>query len=115
MKRSLVVLTIITTLVLLGVVGYLALHHNQTASPETPVRSADGREVEYYTCSMHPFIHEPKPGPCPVCGMKLYPLYKQPAASAGHDTHAASPAEPVHVGSVTVSAEEERLLGKLCQ
>jgi len=65
MKRSLVVLTIITTLVLLGVVGYLALHHNQTASPETPARSADGREVEYYTCSMHPFIRSPNPAPAP--------------------------------------------------
>lgn len=25
----------------------------------------------YYTCSMHPQIHEEHPGNCPVCGMKL--------------------------------------------
>lgn len=25
----------------------------------------------YYTCSMHPQIHEDKPGNCPICGMKL--------------------------------------------
>ncbi|HEY4327513.1 MAG TPA: efflux RND transporter periplasmic adaptor subunit [Mucilaginibacter sp.] len=25
----------------------------------------------YYTCSMHPQVHEEKPGDCPICGMKL--------------------------------------------
>lgn len=25
----------------------------------------------YYTCSMHPQIHEDHPGDCPICGMKL--------------------------------------------
>jgi len=25
----------------------------------------------YYTCSMHPQVHEDKPGNCPICGMKL--------------------------------------------
>jgi len=25
----------------------------------------------YYTCSMHPQIHEDKPGKCPICGMTL--------------------------------------------
>lgn len=26
---------------------------------------------EYYTCPMHPQIHEDKPGSCPICGMDL--------------------------------------------
>jgi len=26
----------------------------------------------YYTCSMHPQIHEDHPGDCPICGMKLF-------------------------------------------
>ncbi|MDB5112280.1 MAG: efflux transporter periplasmic adaptor subunit, partial [Mucilaginibacter sp.] len=25
----------------------------------------------YYTCSMHPQVHEEHPGNCPICGMKL--------------------------------------------
>lgn len=25
----------------------------------------------YYTCTMHPQIHESKPGNCPICGMTL--------------------------------------------
>lgn len=31
----------------------------------TPINKA------YYTCSMHPQIHEDHPGNCPICGMKL--------------------------------------------
>lgn len=30
----------------------------------------------YYTCSMHPQIHEEKPGDCPICGMKLIAVPK---------------------------------------
>jgi len=28
-------------------------------------------EKAYYTCSMHPQVHEERPGNCPICGMKL--------------------------------------------
>ena len=33
-------------------------------------------DVDYYTCTMHPWVHSKKPGPCPVCGMDLVPVYK---------------------------------------
>jgi Cu(I)/Ag(I) efflux system membrane fusion protein len=34
--------------------------------------SADTQKTDvYYTCSMHPQVHEDKPGNCPICGMKL--------------------------------------------
>jgi len=32
--------------------------------------------VDYYTCTMHPWVHSKKPGTCPVCGMDLVPVYK---------------------------------------
>ncbi len=33
----------------------------------------------YYTCAMHPKIHEDKPGDCPICGMKLIKEKTSPA------------------------------------
>lgn len=30
-----------------------------------------GTAPEYYTCSMHPQVHQAKPGKCPICGMNL--------------------------------------------
>jgi Cu(I)/Ag(I) efflux system membrane fusion protein len=37
--------------------------------PHTLATATQGKA--YYTCSMHPQIHEEHPGNCPICGMKL--------------------------------------------
>lgn len=52
-----------------------------------PVEQAATGERVYYTCSMHPQIHEDAPGSCPICHMDLIavkapPAAKKPAASA---------------------------------
>ena len=43
-------------------------------------KSHDDSEMEekstVWTCSMHPQIHQPKPGKCPICFMDLIPLSK---------------------------------------
>lgn len=89
-------------IVLALVAALLGLRHyrGQPAAAPGPVATA-GPEIDYYTCSMHPFIHENKPGNCPVCGMKLQPVYKNTTATtrAGSDS------------MVMVSVEEERRLG----
>lgn len=33
---------------------------------------------QLYTCGMHPQVIKNKPGNCPICGMKLTPVHKQP-------------------------------------
>ena len=33
-------------------------------------------DVNYYTCTMHPWVHSKKPGTCPVCAMDLVPVFK---------------------------------------
>jgi len=47
-----------------------------TASVGTSATEAEanGGEVKYWTCSMHPQIQQPKPGRCPICGMELVPV-----------------------------------------
>jgi RND family efflux transporter MFP subunit len=37
---------------------------------------------QLYTCGMHPRVIEPKPGNCPICGMKLTPIRKQASTKA---------------------------------
>jgi membrane fusion protein, copper/silver efflux system len=34
------------------------------------------KDVDYYTCTMHPWVHSKKPGKCPVCAMDLVPVFK---------------------------------------
>jgi len=38
-------------------------------------------DVDYYTCTMHPWVHSKKPGACPVCAMDLVPVHKSKAPS----------------------------------
>jgi hypothetical protein len=51
--------------------------------------NSDGRKALYYTCAMHPWVRESKPGPCPVCGMNLTPVYANESGTLT-ETNAAS-------------------------
>jgi len=57
-------------------------------------QETSGGEKTLYTCSMHPQIIRDKPGDCPICGMKLEPIRKQPAVSAGPTDSPAAIADP---------------------
>jgi len=46
-----------------------------------PPTVTDTRKVAYYTCPMHPSVHEEKPGACPICGMTLTPVYTNAPAA----------------------------------
>jgi len=41
------------------------------ACKQKPQQEAKQQNKAYYTCSMHPQVHEEHPGNCPICGMKL--------------------------------------------
>jgi Cu(I)/Ag(I) efflux system membrane fusion protein len=61
-----------------------------------PAKDAD---VDYYTCPMHPSVHEKKPGNCPICGMSLVAVKKKAAdgaltnTAADHHEHGAQAAD----------------------
>jgi membrane fusion protein, copper/silver efflux system len=44
---------------------------SRTATPSKPA------DVDYYTCTMHTFVHVNAPGKCPVCSMDLVPVMKR--------------------------------------
>jgi membrane fusion protein, copper/silver efflux system len=46
-----------------------------SCSKPAPAVSAKD-DIDYYTCTMHPWVHSKKPGACPVCGMDLVPVNK---------------------------------------
>ncbi|QHS55234.1 efflux RND transporter periplasmic adaptor subunit [Mucilaginibacter sp. 14171R-50] len=55
------------------IVGLLVLVLAFAACKQKPVQQVAAKEQTkaYYTCSMHPQVHEEHPGNCPICGMKL--------------------------------------------
>jgi Cu(I)/Ag(I) efflux system membrane fusion protein len=50
-----------------------------SCSKHAPGKSA---EKTLYTCSMHPQVVQDHPGDCPICGMKLVAIHKQPSPVA---------------------------------
>src|SRR2546422_3830435 len=52
--------------------------------------SAGSKEQTLYTCGMHPQVIQNKPGLCPICGMKLTPVRKQPGGGSNTPTAGAA-------------------------
>ena len=55
------------------VVGLVTWHFvfNNSMPPHSVVSKVGTAGQVYYSCPMHPQVHEPEPGNCPICGMKL--------------------------------------------
>ncbi len=66
--------------ILLSLILFSLLFVNMACTPKEKAPSAVTESAEYYTCPMHPQVHEHKGGPCPICGM---PLIKVKAAAPG--------------------------------
>ena len=65
------------------------------AADSAPAAAAETKTL--YTCGMHPQVIQDKPGNCPICGMKLTPIRKQPtAAGAGGPGRAQDQVLQVH-------------------
>ena len=44
-------------------------------SPRVAANTTASEEIEYWTCSMHPDVHQSELGDCPQCGMDLIAKY----------------------------------------
>ena len=80
---------------LLLVLLALAAGACQKAKPTAETATAGTAKAAYYTCSMHPQIHEGGPGSCPICRMDLLKVQPAPAV-AKKATSAAVYTCPMH-------------------
>ncbi|WP_210521871.1 efflux RND transporter periplasmic adaptor subunit [Hymenobacter terricola] len=72
----------------------------QAEATATPATAALG---SYYTCSMHPQVHQDHPSDCPICGMALIKVNK--AAANGRTLQLS--AEQVRLGNIRVATVGE--------
>jgi Cu(I)/Ag(I) efflux system membrane fusion protein len=61
----------------------------------------------YYTCSMHPQIHEDHPGNCPICGMKLIKVELTGYSGAATNKISLTPTQIQLAGIQTDTVREE--------
>ena len=50
---------------------------SESASTLPASGAGSGSDIAYYTCSMHPTVHSPTPGKCPICSMNLTPVTRE--------------------------------------
>ncbi len=65
-------------LIALGAVGFWSIQRQSMVRHAHDAGTAQTDQL--YTCGMHPQMIRREPGNCPICGMKLVPVRKQPAA-----------------------------------
>jgi len=90
-------------------------------SPETPVSQQVEQaalQATIWTCAMHPQIRQPKPGLCPICGMKLIPVSQgEHEASARRFTTSEAAAKLMEIETAPVERRfittEVRMVGKV--
>ncbi|MBI4373523.1 MAG: efflux RND transporter periplasmic adaptor subunit [Deltaproteobacteria bacterium] len=58
-------------------------------------------EISHYTCPMHPHVHEKEPGECPICHMKLVPVFKESDSSDMSDRS----------DGITISPDRQQTIG----
>jgi hypothetical protein len=54
-----------------GMSGMEGMQHEKTGATKTSSGEQPRSGKIYFTCPMHPQIHQDKPGKCPICGMTL--------------------------------------------
>ena len=74
MKRKTIIILIVVFLA-----GFLlrGLMSGTKKTEITTPQQSQQSNPEWWTCSMHPQIHQPKPGKCPICFMDLIPVSRQ--------------------------------------
>lgn len=69
---------------------------SETNKSETTITN---KGASYYTCSMHPQVHEEHPGNCPICGMKLIAVSKK-SMGTGKTMQVQLSAEQIRLGNI---------------
>jgi multidrug efflux pump subunit AcrA (membrane-fusion protein) len=75
----------------------------------TVAGNSGGRKVLYYTCSMHPWVRESKPGQCPVCGMNLTPVYANEGGDVADTNSGTVTLEPDSISTINVQTDSVEL------
>jgi hypothetical protein len=66
------IITTVTLAVVLGGNAMWLLPHRAAAADA----ASASQKILCYACPMHPSVKADKPGDCPICGMRLVPVYE---------------------------------------
>ncbi len=108
MKKKITIIIVLLVGLALIVTSFLGCSKKSKQGIE---REKEKAEISHYTCPMHPFVHEEKPGECPICHMRLVPVYRETSPAPPDAEHPLLSKERVGERSVTISTERQQLIG----
>jgi hypothetical protein len=98
MKTKMILFVLVVFAISTGIMWIPARHLSAVAS--------NGRKVLYYTCAMHPWVRETKPGQCPVCVMNLTPIYaNEDGAVESNSNSGMVTLEPESISTINVQTD----------
>jgi hypothetical protein len=97
MKTKMILFVFVVLAISAGIVWIPARHLSAVAS--------GGRKALYYTCAMHPWVRENKPGPCPICGMELTPIYSNEGGGIAETNSGMVTLESESISTINVQTE----------
>jgi hypothetical protein len=97
MKTKMILFVLVVIAISAGIVWIPARH--------LPAVASGGRKALYYTCAMHPWVRETKPGPCPVCGMELTPIYANESGGVSETNSGTVTLEAESISTINVQTE----------
>ncbi|MBF0206003.1 MAG: efflux RND transporter periplasmic adaptor subunit [Oligoflexia bacterium] len=101
-------LSVIIYVIILGLITACNKNISSDNSSNNSSSSPPIQEVtSYWTCSMHPQIHQDKPGKCPICGMDLI---KVSTKSTSVETDSRNTYPSGH-GAITLSPAQQEMIG----
>jgi Heavy metal binding domain len=99
--KSKFIFLVLSVLFTSGAIVWIAMHR----SPAPGLATSGGRKALYYTCAMHPWVRESKPGPCPVCGMELTPIYSNESDGIAGTNSGLVTLEPDSISTINVETD----------
>ena len=80
------------------IITYCLLLIISSCKEKTKEKAVPVNRNVYYTCSMHPQVHEDHPGNCPICGMKLIAVSLASKPATTTEIHLS--AEQIRLGNI---------------
>ena len=76
--------TLILLFVLLLGISFSSCKDKKEEHPtEASSKTAEQKDIVYWTCGMHPSVRSDEPGKCPICNMDLVSVYKEDLSPEG--------------------------------